>query len=83
MPIFSSLARIKVHQEHNHTWRTLMVPDLSFGGFSHICHHMSLLGYMPYFSSLALLKVYQDHSHTWMTLMVPDWNFGGLSPLWY
>ena len=45
MLIFSSLAWLKVHSEHSHTWRTLVIPDWSFGGLDCLqyqtCHHES------------------------------------------
>ena len=56
MLIFSSLAWLKVHQEHTHTWRMLMVPDWSFGGLGHlwyqILHHKSTL--------YVILELYTD-----------------------
>ena len=43
---FSSLAWLKVHQGHIHTWRVLMDPDWSFGGLGHLgnqsWHHGSM-----------------------------------------
>ena len=36
-PNFCSLALMELHQEHSHTWRTLMVPDWSFEWFSQLC----------------------------------------------
>ena len=37
MQIFSSLAWLKMYQEYGHTWRTLMVPDWSWGWFGQPC----------------------------------------------
>ena len=78
-----------MHQEFSNTWRTLKVPDWSFGGLDlnwyKIGHNGSqlyvILELYPNFSSLARIEVHQEHSHTWRMLMVPDMSFGGLDCL--
>ena len=44
--ILSSLAWLKVHQEHSHTWRALMVLDWSFGGLDDLSNLSNLTSWI-------------------------------------
>ena len=89
MPIFGSLAWSQEHQAHNNTWRTLMAPDWSFGGLSHlwyqIWHHESTKFVIPVLysnfhlhnviicASTTLLYL-EDIDGSWLEFM-EDWIF--------
>ena len=83
MPFLSSLAWLKMYQEHSHTWRMLMVPDWCLGELNHLWYHIfnhesNLYVILELYANFQLqvwLEFHQEYGYTWRMLMVPDWSW--------